>query len=69
VLVYRRSTPSRQALVALNFSNRPQQITLPSLEIENQTWQLLFGGNGPAAPELDSGSLCLPPYGTAILLS
>lgn len=66
MLVYKRSAPTQEALIALNFSNHPQQVNLPG-EDNTRAWQLLFGGSESDPPLLDADSLSLPAYGTAIL--
>jgi alpha-glucosidase len=66
VLVYKRSAPTQEALIALNFSNHPQQVNLPG-ENNPRAWQLLFGGSESDPPLLGPDSLSLSAYGTAIL--
>ena len=74
VLVYKRSAAEQQALVALNFSNREQTVSIPSpaakgSETESQAWQLLFGGNDTVQSALKEDQVQLPAYGLAILIA
>ena len=74
VLVYKRTAAEQQALIALNFSNRVQKVSIPlaaanGSETENQTWQLLFGGNDTVQSVLTENHVQLPAYGLAILIA
>ena len=74
VLVYKRTAAEQQALIALNFSNREQKISIPlaaanGSKTENQAWQLLFGGNDAVQSSLTENHVQLPAYGLAILIA
>jgi alpha-glucosidase len=74
VLVYKRTAAEQQALIALNFSNREQKVSIPlaaanGSKTENQAWQLLFGGNDAIQSALTENHVQLPAYGLAILIA
>jgi alpha-glucosidase len=74
VLVYKRTAAEQQALIALNFSNREQKVSIPLAAVngsktENQAWQLLFGGNDAVQSALTENHVQLPAYGLAILIA
>jgi len=67
VLVYTRSSAAQTALVALNFSNRPQQISLPIAAGGTPAWRLLFSSAGTDQMAPEAGKISLPAYGSVIL--
>ena len=65
LLAYKRTTEQDQALIVLNFAEKPETYPLPL--VERGEWVVIFAGNTPEKSQVADGEIHLPPFGFCIL--